>query len=72
MSRLEKNAEWIKRRVGGKNGPGLKLGMGQGAPRAYQMGSRTLRRAKVQRDPSLPFLFLCIDKPLSVYTKTQS
>lgn len=38
MSRLEKKAEWIKRRVGGKNGPGLKLGMGQGAPRALSNG----------------------------------
>ena len=38
MSRLEKKAEWIKRRVGGKNGLGLKLGMGQGAPRALSNG----------------------------------
>ena len=37
----------------------------------YQRGSRTLRRAKFQRDPSLPFLLLCIDKPLSIYMKTR-
>lgn len=56
MSRLEKKAEWIKRRVRGKNGPGLKLGMGQGAPRALSNEFKNSEKGQSPTGPKPTFL----------------